>query len=180
MTCCQAALQSMKTQTMSAVVAVSIFPAGCGTKSGSSGASSSPGKEQAGAASAAITAWEQGDKSTAISSFVGADWTARPLFSSSSASSLSEAQFRALPEAARQAKSNGMLAQLDVLKQLAAAAVLAGHTLQPTALVHEAYLRLVGPEQRKSRSRRHSVAVAAEAMRHILIEVLGEGSDAAV
>lgn len=46
----------------------------------------------------------------------------------------------------------------------------AGHTLQPTALVHEAYLRLVGAEQRKWQNSRHFYAAAAEAMRHILID----------
>ncbi|MBS0266970.1 MAG: sigma-70 family RNA polymerase sigma factor [Planctomycetes bacterium] len=47
----------------------------------------------------------------------------------------------------------------------------AGQTLQPTALVHEAYLRLVGPElQRGWDHRGHFFAAAAEAMRRILIE----------
>ena len=46
-----------------------------------------------------------------------------------------------------------------------------GHTLQPTALVHEAYLRLVGPEQaRKWDGRAHFFGAAAEAMRRILVE----------
>ncbi|MCA9074203.1 MAG: sigma-70 family RNA polymerase sigma factor [Planctomycetaceae bacterium] len=46
-----------------------------------------------------------------------------------------------------------------------------GHTLQPTALVHEAYLRLVGPEDREQwDSRGHFFAAAAEAMRRILVE----------
>jgi len=46
-----------------------------------------------------------------------------------------------------------------------------GQTLQPTALVHEAYLRLVGPGGgRVWDSRGHFFAAAAEAMRRILIE----------
>ena len=45
-----------------------------------------------------------------------------------------------------------------------------GQTLQPTALVHEAYLRLVGGEVRDWDSRGHFFAAAAEAMRRILIE----------
>jgi RNA polymerase sigma factor (TIGR02999 family) len=46
-----------------------------------------------------------------------------------------------------------------------------GQTLQPTALVHEAYLRLVGQEQQqKWDNRGHFFAAAAEAMRRILIE----------
>jgi RNA polymerase sigma factor (TIGR02999 family) len=43
-----------------------------------------------------------------------------------------------------------------------------GQTLQATALVHEAYLRLIGDQQFKSRG--HFFAAAAEAMRRILIE----------
>jgi len=46
----------------------------------------------------------------------------------------------------------------------------ASHTLQPTALVHEAWLKLVGETDRKYRSRDHFFAVAAEAMRRILID----------
>lgn len=44
-----------------------------------------------------------------------------------------------------------------------------GHTLQPTALVNEAYLRLLGSESEYA-DRRHFMAVAATAMRHILID----------
>ena len=44
------------------------------------------------------------------------------------------------------------------------------HTLQPTALVHEAYLRLVGGESPQWDSRGHFYAAAAEAMRRILID----------
>jgi RNA polymerase sigma factor (TIGR02999 family) len=45
-----------------------------------------------------------------------------------------------------------------------------GQTLQATALVHEAYLRLVGHEPQSWDSRQHFFAAAAEAMRRILIE----------
>jgi RNA polymerase sigma factor (TIGR02999 family) len=46
-----------------------------------------------------------------------------------------------------------------------------GHTLQATALVHEAYLRLVGQGEGHSwENRRHFFAAAAEAMRRILVE----------
>lgn len=44
------------------------------------------------------------------------------------------------------------------------------HTLQPTALVHEAYLRLVGRGQRDWRDRAHFFAVAAETMRKLLVD----------
>jgi RNA polymerase sigma factor (TIGR02999 family) len=45
-----------------------------------------------------------------------------------------------------------------------------GQTLQATALVHEAYIRLVGSEARNWSSRTHFFAAAAQAMRRILID----------
>lgn len=45
-----------------------------------------------------------------------------------------------------------------------------GNTLQPTALVHEAYLRIVGDESIGWNSRGHFFAAAAQAMRRILVE----------
>jgi RNA polymerase sigma factor (TIGR02999 family) len=47
---------------------------------------------------------------------------------------------------------------------------LPGQTLQATALVHEAYIRLVGSEAQNWNGRTHFFAAAAEAMRRILIE----------
>jgi RNA polymerase sigma factor (TIGR02999 family) len=46
----------------------------------------------------------------------------------------------------------------------------AGHTLQPTALVHEAFLELLGQERSRFRDRAHFLAVAAFVMRRILAE----------
>jgi len=45
-----------------------------------------------------------------------------------------------------------------------------GQTLQATALVHEAYIRLVGEEAQNWRSRTHFFSAAAEAMRRILVD----------
>jgi len=45
-----------------------------------------------------------------------------------------------------------------------------GQTLQPTALVHEAWLRLVGSEHPEFENRAHFFSAAAEAMRRILID----------
>jgi RNA polymerase sigma factor (TIGR02999 family) len=45
-----------------------------------------------------------------------------------------------------------------------------GHTLQPTALVHEAWLRLVGNANQQWNGSAHFFGAAAEAMRRILIE----------
>jgi RNA polymerase sigma factor (TIGR02999 family) len=62
----------------------------------------------------------------------------------------------------------------DELRKLAAAKLARekpGQTFQPTALVHEAYLRLMGPAGGRAwDSRGHFFAAAAEAMRRILIE----------
>lgn len=61
----------------------------------------------------------------------------------------------------------------DELRKLAAAKMARekpGQTLQPTALVHEAWLRLVGSENQRWENRAHFFAAAAEAMRRILIE----------
>jgi RNA polymerase sigma factor (TIGR02999 family) len=62
----------------------------------------------------------------------------------------------------------------DELRRLAAARLAnekAGHTLQPTALVHEAYVRLMGgPQPQDWDGRGHFFAAAAEAMRRILVE----------
>jgi RNA polymerase sigma factor (TIGR02999 family) len=45
-----------------------------------------------------------------------------------------------------------------------------GHTLQATALVHEAWLKLMGPRDVPWRNRGHFLAAAAEAMRRILVD----------
>jgi RNA polymerase sigma factor (TIGR02999 family) len=45
-----------------------------------------------------------------------------------------------------------------------------GHTLQTTALIHEAYLRLLGQEEKHFENRAHFFGVAAQAMRHILVD----------
>jgi RNA polymerase sigma factor (TIGR02999 family) len=61
----------------------------------------------------------------------------------------------------------------DELRRLAAqrlAQEKPGQTLQATALVHEAYLRLVGPQDPGWNGRGHFFAAAAEAMRRILID----------
>ena len=61
----------------------------------------------------------------------------------------------------------------DELRKLAATRMAGekpGQTLQPTALVHEAYLRLVGGGERAWDSRGHFFAAAAEAMRRIVVE----------
>jgi RNA polymerase sigma factor (TIGR02999 family) len=61
----------------------------------------------------------------------------------------------------------------EELRRLAAARMAresAGQTLQPTALVHEAWLRLGGEAQPEWKNRAHFFAAAAEAMRRILVD----------
>jgi RNA polymerase sigma factor (TIGR02999 family) len=61
----------------------------------------------------------------------------------------------------------------DELRRLAGAQMAReqpGHSLDATALVHEAYLRLTGDQDQTFANRRHFFAAAAEAMRRILVE----------
>ena len=61
----------------------------------------------------------------------------------------------------------------DELRSLARAQMAnerAGHTLQATALVHEAYLRLMNGAPQTWDGRRHFFSAAAEAMRRILVD----------
>src|SRR5262249_34898493 len=85
----------------------------------------------------------------------------------------------ALDQGDPQAASQLLPLGYDELRKLAAhklAHETPGQTLQPTALVHEAYLRLVVNPQREGQkeppwdSRGHFFAAAAEAMRRILVE----------
>jgi RNA polymerase sigma factor (TIGR02999 family) len=73
----------------------------------------------------------------------------------------------------RQASAELLPLVYDELRRLAHAHMAherAEHTLQPTALVHEAYLRLVGNADSRWDGRGHFFAAAAEAMRRILVE----------
>lgn len=61
----------------------------------------------------------------------------------------------------------------DELRRLAAyrlAGEAHAHTLQPTALVHEAWIKVAGSEERTWQDRQHFFAAAAEAMRRILVD----------
>lgn len=73
----------------------------------------------------------------------------------------------------RQAAEELLPIVYDELRRLAAVRLAResdGQTLQPTALVHEAYLRLVGDHDAAFTCRGHFFAAAAEAMRRILVE----------
>lgn len=60
--------------------------------------------------------------------------------------------------------------QLRKAAQIGLAGERPGHTISATALVHEAYLKLVGPREVAWANRRHFYVAAAEAMRRILID----------
>src|SRR3954452_19735474 len=77
----------------------------------------------------------------------------------------------------RQAAADLLPLVYDELRKLATARMAAeapGHTLNPTALVHEAYLRLVGDQHFDGRG--HFFAAAAESMRRILVDAARDRS----
>jgi len=79
----------------------------------------------------------------------------------------------AIQQGHRQATEELLPLVYEELRLLAAqklAQEVPGQTLQATALVHEAYLRLIGPENSGWEGRNHFFAAAAEAMRRILID----------
>ncbi len=80
---------------------------------------------------------------------------------------------QAVARGERQASSDLLPLVYEELRQLAAARMAreaAGQTLQPTALVHEAWLRLVGEGNRTWQNRAHFFGAAATAMRRILVD----------
>lgn len=79
----------------------------------------------------------------------------------------------AISRGERQAADRLLPLVYEDLRNLAAARMLqesAGHTLQPTALVHEAWLRLTAGQEQSWQNRAHFFGAAAEAMRRILVD----------
>lgn len=73
----------------------------------------------------------------------------------------------------REAANRLMMLVYDEMRKLAATYLRnqrSDHTLQPTALVHEAYLKLIDVSQVDWQDRAHFFAVAAQTMRHILVD----------
>ncbi len=60
--------------------------------------------------------------------------------------------------------------ELHVLAERCMQSQQPGHTLQPTALVHEAYIRLRGSNNKEWKNRSHYLRVAAKAMRGVLVD----------
>lgn len=78
-----------------------------------------------------------------------------------------------VPVAVGLASDDCLRAAYEELRRLAAfkmAQEAPGHTLQPTALVHEAWLRVAGERNAKFNDRTHFFRAAGEAMRRILID----------
>src|SRR5215471_10976246 len=79
----------------------------------------------------------------------------------------------AIKEGDSQAAEELLVLVYNELRRLAASKLaleVPGQTLQPTALVHEAWLRLVGDQNPSFKDREHFFRASAEAMRHILID----------
>lgn len=75
-----------------------------------------------------------------------------------------------------QAVFDGLYPELKRLAQSRLQLISSGQTLTPTALVHEAYDRLVSSSGLSIRNRRHFFAVAAKCMRFIIVDHLRSGS----
>lgn len=76
-------------------------------------------------------------------------------------------------EGDRQAFDNASAVVFPELRRIASAYLRrerAGHTLQPTALINEAFLRLAGAGNLQFESRKHFFALAAQLMRQILVD----------
>jgi RNA polymerase sigma factor (TIGR02999 family) len=83
------------------------------------------------------------------------------------------ASLRAWSEGDREALEELMPMVYDELRRLARSYLRRerpDHTLEPTALVHEVYLRLIDQEQTRWQSRAHFFGIAARLMRQILVE----------
>src|SRR5262249_55423344 len=65
---------------------------------------------------------------------------------------------------------NTLYEDLHQLAQHFMRAESAGHTLQPTALVHEAYVRLIDQRETAWQDRAHFLAIASQAMRRVLVD----------
>jgi hypothetical protein len=73
-----------------------------------------------------LTAWQEGNTSKAVNLFLDANWNAGDIFAPGMALGLTDSQFKALAGADLQLKNNELMAQLDLIKHLAAAVAEAG------------------------------------------------------
>jgi len=73
-----------------------------------------------------LTAWQQGDSARAVQYFLAANWNRSPLFPSGMALDLTQKQFRELTGQVRQLRSQELLTQLELMRQLTSAVAAAG------------------------------------------------------
>jgi PBP1b-binding outer membrane lipoprotein LpoB len=120
----------MKNAIIIGVIATTFLLAGCGKKNVSSVGSAPSTTSQTNASSSpilpALTAWEQDDKATAVSSFLAADWNVDASLMADSTLNLRNDQFKSLTDAQYQSKSVQLTAQLQNLRGLATAVEQAG------------------------------------------------------
>jgi hypothetical protein len=116
----------MKVAMIIGVMAAVIMFTGCNKTASSAGSATSPTAQADAILQPALTAWQQGDKATAVSSFLTADWSTRPSLVAGSTLSLSKDRFYAFSDADRRAKSIEMTAQLQALRNLSTAVEEAG------------------------------------------------------
>lgn len=100
--------------------------AGCGKTGDPKPKASLPANHPPPVAEAILATWAQGDSAAAVRQFLETDWSARPLFAPGSAMNLSEAQFKALPTAEREAKAAEVQSHLATVRKLAGAVAEAG------------------------------------------------------
>lgn len=68
-----------------------------------------------------LTVWQEGHRDEAVNNFLEANWNARPIFPAAMALGLTDNQMKGLPNTDRQLKTNEMMAQLELVKQLVTA-----------------------------------------------------------
>lgn len=79
-----------------------------------------------------LTAWQEGHRSEAVDLFVRANWADRPILPAGMVLNMTEAGFKSLSDSERQLRGNEMIAQLDLVKQLASAVSNAGQNAAST------------------------------------------------
>jgi hypothetical protein len=100
--------------------------AGCSEESATAPPKASSSSSTRSVALPAMTALAQGDTPAAVTNFLSADWSQRPLFPGNSPLNLTEDQFKALSRAQQDQKSQELSGEMKPLKQLAQAVAEAG------------------------------------------------------
>jgi hypothetical protein len=118
-------LTFMKQLSIVSIIAA-IWLAGCSQESATAPPKAAASSSTRSVALPAMTALTQGDTSTAVTNFLSADWSLRPVFPGDSPLSLTEDQFKALARAQQEQKSQELTGEVKPIKQLAQAVAGAG------------------------------------------------------